>query len=225
MLICWCSANDFNYLDHLTSEHHLCHNLINLYIDTHREIKHGSSFITLPAVSTSIQTAYTTQTATPSTIFVYQTVTVATSGAVQTVSAPVPNFKLAMVPVGGGTTLYMEVLVGDALAYKSTTDITQASVFTIDTLNRLVTTAADPEIACAYSSISNYYMEGLRHTWFDAHTQYFTPLSCAVNSDLTLTCSYKTATSFTYYASQQSFFYSTAGYDGFPTYIANVIPQ
>jgi hypothetical protein len=120
---------------------------------------------------------------------------------------------------------YMTVAVGDALAYKSTTDSTLATIFTLDTSNRLITTAADPEIACAYSSISNYYMEGLRHTYLDAHTQYFTPLNCKVNTDLTLGCTYKTANAFTYYASQSSFFYSTANYNNYPTYIAHLIMQ
>jgi len=130
-----------------------------------------------------------------------------------------------MVPVAGGTTLYMTVAVGDALAYKSTTDVSLATVFNVDTAGRLITTAANPEIACAYSSISNYYMEGLRHTYLDAHTQYFTPLTCTVSSALTLGCTYKTANAFTYYASQSSFFYSTANYNNYPTYIAHLIPQ
>lgn len=130
-----------------------------------------------------------------------------------------------MVHIGGGTTLYMQVGVGSAIVYTGVTDVASASVFTIDVLNRLVTLTADPEIASSYNSLSNYYMEGMQHAYLDTHSQYFTALTCAVNSDYTLTCNYKAANVFTYYAGQKAFFYGSAGYNGFPTYIANLIVQ
>lgn len=130
-----------------------------------------------------------------------------------------------MAPASGtGTTFYL-VIVGSALGYTGTTDINAATAFTLDTAGRLVTTADSPVIACAYNTLSNYYMEAIPYAYLDAHAQYFTALSCGLSGGLVLSCAYKTAHSFVYVASQNSFFYSVPGYNGYPTYIANAIVQ
>lgn len=158
-------------------------------------------------------------------VYVTQTVTVlAATPSVSSIPAAIRTFKLQMVPTTGGTTLYM-TNPSAGLAYSTTTDPSLAPIFTIDTLNRLVTTSTIPQIACAYTSLVQYYMESVSSTYLASRAQYFTPLSCTINSDATLTCTYKTSSYFTLYAANQDWFYSTAGYQGFVTYTANVIWQ
>lgn len=184
------------------------------------------STVTLSVADTTYQTAFATVTGIQATSVVYETVTVTAAGtSVTTVTVPVPTFVLQMVPTNGGASLYYMALTGDGVVSKGTTDITQASLLTVDSLNRLVTTAADPEIACESNSIANYYVNNVRPSFLNAHPTYqsiFKPLTCTINVGLTLTCTYKTANAFTLYNNQ--WFYSTAGYNGYPTYVGHVIP-
>jgi len=131
-----------------------------------------------------------------------------------------------MVPVAGGPNLYMSAKAGDGVVTLGTTDITQATVYTIDTANRLLTTAVDPQLSCESNSIANYYINNVRASFLNSHPSYqaiFKPLTCTMNVGLSVTCTYKTATAFTLYNNQ--FFYSTPNFNNYPTYVAHAIPQ
>ena len=81
--------------------------------------------ITLPIIATAISTAYSTVTGDPATSYAYETVTVtgSTPSSTQIVTESIPNFKLAMIPVVSGDTLYMQLGTKDT-SYQATTDIT-----------------------------------------------------------------------------------------------------
>jgi hypothetical protein len=166
-----------------------------------------STTITLQATSSVFQTAFVTSTAAAVTSIASSTSTV--YGPITTVTAPVSNFILQRVPVAGGTPLYMQSKPGDGVSSLGTQDITQATTYTIDTLNRLNTVVADPQISCAPNGIANYYITNVRASHFNnnpASQVTFQPLNCRLNADLAVTCTYKTATAFTLYNNQ--WFYS-----------------
>ena len=182
-----------------------------------------STTITLPATTSVFETAFVTSTAAAVTSVSYSVTTV--YGPVSTVTVPVPTFILKMVPVAGGTPLYMQNKPGDGVVSLGTTDITQATTYTIDTLNRLITVVADPQISCESHDIANYYINNVRASFLNNKPSYqtlFQPLNCRMNADLTVTCTYKTASAFTLYNNQ--FFYSTPNYNNYPTYVAHAIP-
>ena len=74
----------------------------------------------LPTVVTSTQTAFTTNTV--STSVVVSTATTQVPAGVQTVSIPIPTFKVQMQPENGGDNLYMQIQSGDGQSIYGTTD-------------------------------------------------------------------------------------------------------
>ncbi|RDW57759.1 hypothetical protein BP5796_12560 [Coleophoma crateriformis] len=177
--------------------------------------------ITLPATTTSSTTFYSTITASPSTTYVYSTTTTSVSS-IETVSVPIPNFIIAMTPVAGGTTLYIQKKSTDAQSIIGVTSSSSATVYTINTSNQLIDITTN-YVTCAYTPLANYYFEGVSAGLVARYPTYFTPIPFVIGSDKSLTFTYSTATAFSLYADQ--FWYSTPLYSGFPTYTASIIPQ
>ncbi|RDW58749.1 hypothetical protein BP6252_13225 [Coleophoma cylindrospora] len=177
--------------------------------------------ITLPATTITSTTVYSTITASPSTTYVYSTTTTSVS-TVETVSVPIPNFIIAMTPVAGGTTLYMQKKSTEAQSILGVTSSSLATVYTINTSNQLIDITTN-YITSASMAQANYYLEGITAATLARLSAYFTAIPFAVGSDNSLTYTYSTATAYTLYADQ--FWYSTPLYNGFPTYTASIVPQ
>lgn len=126
-----------------------------------------------------------------------------------------------MQPVAGGTPLYLQAKSTDAQSIIGATDITQGTVYTIDTSNRMYA-VSNSWIACGFIPQANYYMEMVSKASIANYPNYFRPLSCVVDSTLELTCTFRSVSNFTLYNNQ--FFYSRSNYNGYPTYRGFIVP-
>jgi hypothetical protein len=102
-----------------------------------------------------------------------------------------PNFKIAMTPVKiTGPLLYMQKDPGDEQGLLATTDISQATVWTIDVANHLITTDGTQiqEFPVASYSPASYYIGGWSIALAERFSSQYTPFTCTVAVDLSLTC-------------------------------------
>ncbi|KAH8819889.1 hypothetical protein F5884DRAFT_849181 [Xylogone sp. PMI_703] len=181
--------------------------------------------VTLPTVVMTSQTETTTVIAPTSTVVVSVTSTV--SGATPTVTVAVSKFKVEMIPVAGGNSLYMKDPKWDGDAVYATTSLDDASLFTVDTQHRLVCLDLGSFATTAYTE-GAYYIEFWTPALYSRYQPIsdLTPIIFTVNGDLSLTFTQTTsdAHDYTYYPAENQFFYSPPGYEGFPTYTAKIHP-
>ncbi|RFU34753.1 hypothetical protein B7463_g1539, partial [Scytalidium lignicola] len=185
-----------------------------------------SSVVTSSTIVYNAETETATVTAPTSTITV--SITSTTLSPTPTVTIPISDFKVEMIPVGGGPSMYLRAptRTADGVYGSSTSD--DGSVFTIDDQNRLVALELGA-IATTANNIANYYIEFWTLDWYntDRDVAHLVPIQFTVNEDLSLTFSIPNSNvnSYTYYAGANQFWYSTPGINGFPTYTAKIHPM
>jgi hypothetical protein len=197
----------------------------------------GTSSTTNVASATITNTLSTTSTLTadPSTLIATQTFAVAP--ATQTTTVPVPNFIIKMTPLKiVDSVLYMQKDPGDQQGLPATTDPSQATIWTIDTANHLVT--ADGNNIVTYTNskaASYYYFAGNPVSLYQQYaTSIQTPITCSINStNLALACQTTSSVKIGYLQYRNKLFkwmhYNLATYKdtdqvNYPTYNATIVP-
>lgn len=184
-----------------------------------------STVLTLVTVIPTAQTEIDTVTAPTSTVLSFVTTSVVST---PTTYVPIPTFKVEMIPVAGGPSLYFPDPERNG-AMGSTTTLDSAGLYIVDIEDRLVS-ISQGTFSCfmGESGSASYYLSFFTQSRYETYksTMDLVQFNYTVNGDSSLTFApiKGNDNTFSYYTLNQQFFYSTPGFEGFPTYTAKIHP-
>jgi hypothetical protein len=146
-----------------------------------------------------------------------------------------PKFKIKMTPLKlAESPLYMQRDPGDEQGLPATSDASQATIWTIDIANHLIT-ADGNQIVTFYNDMGDgtYYFNGYSIDTYEKYEKaYFTPVSCSINpTDFSLVCKNNNANlGYLQYRNglNKWMYYNLAGpppsNPSYPAYSATIVP-